>query len=76
MLPFAIKHNCVNDEKEKERWMTSTEIRAILDTEGLRSGLQKFAGNRLGVALSKLPSHQIKQTRRVKGHRQYLVVLE
>jgi len=61
MLPYAIKHAMVNDKKLKEKWMNNTEIRAILDTPGLRSSLAKFSGNRLGIALSKLPDWLIKR---------------
>jgi hypothetical protein len=60
MLPYAIKHVLPNDAKLNEKWMNNTEIRALLDTEGLRSALAKFAGNRLGIALSKLPDWLIK----------------
>src|SRR5438132_4097980 len=77
MLPCAIKHNCVNDEKDTERWMTATDIRALLDNDGLRSGLARFGGNRLGIALSKLVGGQIiKENRRIKGYQHYLVVLK
>jgi hypothetical protein len=61
MLMYAIKHALPNDEKLKEKWMNNTEIRALLDTDGLRSGLAKFNGNRLGIALSKLPDWLIKR---------------
>src|SRR5438067_1319969 len=77
MLPRALKHHCRNDEKDTERWMTATDIRALLDNDGLRSGLARFGGNRLGIALSKLVGGQIiKDVRRFKGYQQYLVCLE
>jgi hypothetical protein len=61
MLPYAIKHSYPNDAKLKEKWMNNTDIRALLDTDGLRSSLAKFSGNRLGIALSKLPDWLIKR---------------
>jgi hypothetical protein len=75
MLPYAIKHALHNDARLKEKWMTAVEIRALLDTPGLRSGLAKFAGNRLGIALSRLGKQQIKSTRVQRGTKQYLVNL-
>jgi hypothetical protein len=78
MLPYAIKHNLPNDCKEKTRWMTSVEIRALLDADGLRSGLAKFAGNRLGIALSRLGKHQVLDTKRAVNNspKKYLINLD
>lgn len=66
MLPFAIARGVINDTHETQRWMNATEIRAILDIEGLRSGLSKFLGNRLGIALSELGPPLILETKRHK----------
>lgn len=75
MLDYAIKHALPNDTKAKEKWFTAVEIRALLDTPGLRSGLAKFAGNRLGISLSRLGVERIKATRIQRGVKQYLVNL-
>ena len=77
MLPIAIAENLVNDTKDTERWMTATQIRQMLDTDGLRSQLNKYGGNRLGIALAKLGPPRIKDTKKTAdNYKKYLVNLE
>ena len=81
MLAIAMERIIINDAKEPERWMTAAEIRAVLDIEGLRGSLAKFANNRLGIALSKLSMdpvtrHLVKGKRTQRGFHQFLLNLD
>lgn len=85
MLRFAVlNRSFINDEKDKERWMTAAEIRANLEVDGIRGSLAKFANNRLGMALSKLArdadgryKEYFPEAPRVRrGYTQYLLSLD
>lgn len=75
MITYAIPRGLVNDKKEKCRWMSATEIYRMLEEAGLRGGLNKFQGNRMGVALSGIGKDYIAYSREVKGRKQYLLNL-
>jgi hypothetical protein len=75
LLPEAVK-NYPNDEKKESEWMSAARFRALLDVPGLRSNLPKFGGNRLGIALSALPTHYVLNTRWLHGTKEYLINLK
>jgi len=63
------------EPKEASRWMSAVDVRTMLDIDGLRGSLQKYAGNRLGIALSSLGKPLVLDQRWLHGTKQYLINL-